>query len=83
MANEMSAAEGLRGIFADELAMDPALVTDDLQYNVAPEWDSAAHMYLVAAIEEKYDIAIPDDEVAGMTTFPAVVRIVSRLIGSR
>lgn len=83
MINGSQTAGELKAIFADELALEPTMVTEDLQYNVAPEWDSAAHMYLVAAIEEKYDVTIPDADIAEMTSFPAAVTIVSQLIGPK
>ena len=32
---------------------------DELEYNTIPEWDSVAHMTLIAALEEAFDIKIP------------------------
>lgn len=55
-------------LFAEALEVDLALVTDDLQYNSIMEWDSVAHMRVIAALEEAYDILIDTDDIIDMSS---------------
>lgn len=74
-----SISSRLLDIFVNELGVDAADVTDDLQYNLAPEWDSVGHMHLIAAIEEQFGLEIPDEDVVEMTSYGKVRAILSRL----
>ena len=38
-------------------------------------WDSLKHMNLVIALEEEFEITIPDDEAANITSY-ALIRVV-------
>lgn len=70
--------EKLRQVFADELGLPRERITDDLRYGEAPEWDSIAHMALVAAIETAFEIMIDADEVIDMSSFAHARRLVER-----
>ena len=47
----MSNQEKLVGAFAEALVISEDRVVDELEYNNIKEWDSVAHMQLVAALE--------------------------------
>ncbi|WP_097071861.1 acyl carrier protein [Ureibacillus xyleni] len=59
----------LRTIFAESLGIDESQVTDDLTYNAIPEWDSIAHMALIAEIDDQFDTMLDTDDVLEMSTF--------------
>ncbi|MGH6987276.1 MAG: acyl carrier protein [Caulobacteraceae bacterium] len=68
----------IESIFADELGIDPGLLGDDFAYNATPEWDSASHMVLVLAIEEKFGVEFDPDEVVSMTSIRKIREILAR-----
>ncbi|GAE32142.1 acyl carrier protein [Halalkalibacter hemicellulosilyticus] len=70
--------EKLRTIFAESLNIDESLVTDDLTYNSIPEWDSIAHMALVAEIDDQFDIMLDTDDVIDMSSFAEAKRILTK-----
>lgn len=70
--------EKLREIFAGSLNLKPNEVTDELTYNTIHQWDSVAHMALIAAIEEGFDIMIDAEDVIEMSSFAKAKEIVSR-----
>jgi acyl carrier protein len=70
--------EKLRAIFAECLALPISEVVDDLKYNTVPQWDSVAHMALIAAIEQAYDILLETDDVIGMESFAKAKTIVEK-----
>jgi len=70
--------EKLRQIFAASLSIKTDEVQDDLKYATIPQWDSVAHMALVAAIEEGFDIMIDAEDVIDMSSFAKAKEIISK-----
>lgn len=54
--------------FCVALAIPEIRVVDDLKYNSIPEWDSFAHMTLVAELEKVFDIMLDTDDILGMSS---------------
>ena len=46
----------LEQVFADALGIDVGTVSDGLAYNSIPQWDSVAHMGLIAQLEDCYGV---------------------------
>lgn len=70
----------LKNIFAESLGVDANIVTDNLRYAEIPQWDSVAHMALVAAIEEGFDIMIDTEDVIDMSSFEKAKQIVAKYL---
>ena len=64
----MSNEKKLIKVFANALGVNENIITDDLQYNSIPQWDSVAHMSLVAEIEETFDIMLDTDDIIDMSS---------------
>lgn len=58
----------LQEIFVTELGLKPQDFVDELAYNSIPEWDSASHMAIILAIEEKFNLALESDDIVAMTS---------------
>ena len=69
---------GLYDIVATNLIIDPSRVTDDLKYNSIPEWDSVAHMTLIAALEDAYDILLETDDIIAMSSVGEIRAILKK-----
>ena len=55
-------------------------LTDDVDlasaaYGRTEGWDSVAHMKMIAAVEDAFDIMIDTDDVIAMSDYPTVRRI--------
>lgn len=70
----------LRLTFADALGLSPDAVVDSLAYAESPAWDSVAHMALIAAIEEAFDIMIDAEDVIDLSTFAKARQIVAKYL---
>ena len=68
----------LRTTFAASLDLPIESITDDLQYNTIPQWDSIGHMALIAAIEQAFDILIETDGLIDMSSFLKAKEIVAK-----
>lgn len=55
-------------VFARVLGIAPDTINDDLRYATIPQWDSIAHMSVVAALEEAFGVMIDMDEVIDMSS---------------
>jgi acyl carrier protein len=64
----MSNDERIKKIFSESLGVSLNMVKDELQYNTIPEWDSIAHMVLVAALENEFDIMMDTDDIIDMSS---------------
>jgi acyl carrier protein len=68
----------IAAVFAESLGIDESRVTDELTYNTIKEWDSVAHMALVAAIEEAYEIMMETDDVIDMSSLSKAREILAK-----
>lgn len=59
----------LKEIFAESLGIEVEEVKDNLEYNSIAEWDSIAHMALVANIDDAFDIMLETEDVIDMNSF--------------
>ena len=64
----------VEGLGVDEEGVDWA----SLEYRSIPEWDSVAHMMVIAEIEDAFDVAISTDDVIAMSSFTIAQEILSR-----
>jgi len=69
MANQ----EKLITVFTQALGVSSEIITDNLQYNSIPEWDSVAHMLLITELEDSFDIMLDTDDIIDMSS-PAKAR---------
>ena len=60
--------KSLEQIFADSLAINLGDINDELTYQSIPQWDSVAHMALIAAVEDEYGIMLDTDDIIDMSS---------------
>lgn len=68
----------LKDVFCESLNIEEDIVTDELEYNSIPEWNSVAHMKLVAAIDENCNIMLETEDVIDMSTYGKIKAILSK-----
>ncbi|CAM3644899.1 acyl carrier protein [Marinicrinis lubricantis] len=71
----------LRTIFSEVLSIPEEQVIDELEYNSIPEWDSVAHMALVAAIDDAFDIMVDTEDVIDFSSYKKVKEILRSKYG--
>lgn len=71
----MNNIKKLNDAFAEGLSIPVAAVNDDLAYQGIAEWDSMAHMYLITALENKFEIVIETEDILEMTTYKKVCEV--------
>ena len=73
----MKKNEKLVGAFTASLGISGDLVKDDLQYNSISEWDSIAHMTLIAELESIFDVMLDTDQIIDMSSVAKAKEILS------
>jgi acyl carrier protein len=68
----------IAAVFAEALGIDESRVSDNLAYNEIKEWDSVAHMALVAALEDAYGVMMETDDVIDMSTVAKAKEILAK-----
>lgn len=75
----MSNEAKLKRAFCKGLDVDrDSLDWEGLQYRGIPEWDSLAHMEMVAEVEEAFDLAVEADDIMAMSSFPAAKQVLAK-----
>lgn len=71
----MSETERLDIAIRDGLALPETIDVPSIAYGETTEWDSVAHMQLVAALEATFGIMIDTDDVIAMSDYAEIRRI--------
>lgn len=74
----MNNQEKLVAVFVDALGISAEDVQDELTYNTIKEWDSTAHMILVAEIEDRFDIMLDTDDIIDMSSVGKAKEILAK-----
>jgi acyl carrier protein len=72
----MLSEEKLKAVVASMLELEPADVGPATSTDTVDQWDSVRHMNLIIALESAFDITIPDEEVAALTSYPVIKAVV-------
>ena len=75
---QQSNAQKLRQAFATALAVDLALITDTLAYNSIAQWDSTAHMLLIAELENSFNLLLDTDDIIDMSSVAKAREILAK-----
>lgn len=71
----------LKQAFQTTLRLPPNCDYAQLAFARSEGWDSIAHMKLIAAIEEAYDIMIDTQDVLALSSYPIALTIVEKYVG--
>lgn len=64
----MTLIDQIKDVFLTELGIPEAEFAPTLAYGAIPEWDSASHMVIVTALEERFGIMFESDELVELST---------------
>ncbi len=74
--------EKLRAAAVETLGAEEAAVVEDARFKEDLDADSLDLVELVMALEEEFDIEVPEDDLEGVTTVRAAVDLVIDKIGA-
>jgi acyl carrier protein len=66
----------IQGVAAEVLSVDPDQVTEEARFKEDLDADSLDLVELVMALEENFDISVPEEELEGVNTVGQAVDLV-------
>ncbi len=64
--------EDIQEFLAEQFNIPIAEIPKDISFGDLPQWDSLGHMSLMAAIEERFGVAIDADAIAELTSVSSI-----------
>jgi acyl carrier protein len=71
----------LRQLVADVLELEPDEIEDETDFREVYDVDSLRAIEVLARIEKRYRVDIPQSDLANMTSLSAIYDVVSRCVG--
>jgi acyl carrier protein len=69
----------LNTLIANTLKIDESLVDEGASMQTLPQWDSLAHMTLVAALESEFKVRFEPDDLLSMVSVQNIRNTLTRL----
>ena len=74
----MTNLEKFESAILNSLEIPNEVLSDTLEYNSIPEWDSVGHMSLVGDLEEVFDIMVDTDDIIAMSSIGEIKIILKK-----
>jgi acyl carrier protein len=74
----MDGNEKLKRVFREIFDLPEQTDFEALRYRGIQQWDSVAHMQLVAALESAFDIMLDTEDVIDLSSFPRAKDILKK-----
>ena len=74
--------EGLADVAVELLGVDKAQVTEDARFDEDLDVDSLGLVEFVMAVEDRFDVKVPEDKLEGITTVGQAADLVLEMAGS-
>ncbi|OQP56648.1 acyl carrier protein [Niastella populi] len=74
----MHTQQNLQEVIAKAFGIAPTDITDELEYQGIPEWDSVSHLVLVTELETAYGITIEMEDVLTMGSVAKVKELLKK-----
>jgi acyl carrier protein len=74
----MHSQQNLSEVIAKAFGIPPNDITDELEYQSIPEWDSVSHLVLVTELEAAYGITIEMEDVLTMGSVAQVKELLKK-----
>lgn len=65
-------------VFLESFSVKEDQLSDNLEYNSIPEWDSVGHMSMIAGLEEAFDITLEMDDIIDFSSYKAGKEILAK-----
>lgn len=73
MKSEIDVTAKTKSVISNALNQDEVNISPDAAMGITDKWDSFGQLNLVLLLESEFDLVIPDDLVASLTSLKAIV----------
>ena len=75
----MTLEEQVMQVIAEALDVAPSVIIPKLGINDIPEWNSMGNLAIIAALEEKFEVEIPLEDLFDLTDVESIIDEVKNL----
>lgn len=75
--------DALRQLMATMLDVPLESIDADASMDTIPNWDSLRHMNLVLALEDEFEISIPDEDAGNITSYKLIKLVLEELLQAK
>lgn len=75
----MMSEKKLKSVMSAILRVPVTQINEDTSKDTIQGWDSLNHMNLILALEEEFEITIPDEDVANLTSYALIKLVIEEL----
>jgi acyl carrier protein len=68
----------VKKVLADFLGLQANRVEDSIAASNTAAWDSVTHLNICLALEQEFDVSLSPEEMASMTSFREIVRVLNK-----
>ena len=72
----------IKNIMSAVFEIPASEIDGDSSVDTIKSWDSLKHMNLIIALEEEFQITIPDEEVGNLISYPLIVLIFKEILSN-
>ena len=70
----------IKNIMSAVFEIPASEIDGDSSVDTIKSWDSLKHMNLIIALEEEFQITIPDEEVGNLISYPLIKLILTEIL---
>ena len=74
----MTNLEKYKNAFVEGLELSIDEVSEELEYQGIPQWDSVGHMALIASLEDAFDIMMDTDDIIDFSSFKKGIELLKK-----
>ena len=71
-------ADRVAELVANALRITPDQISENLEFQSIPEWDSVGHAGLILALEDELGVSLTEDQAVELTSYRAIRDFVQR-----
>lgn len=72
--------ERLKNVMSAVFEVPAETINDESSADTIESWDSLRHLNLILALEEEFEVSIPDEEVGNLVNFKLINLVINDLL---
>lgn len=76
MKKNSKISEEVNSIIAGILKISVDKMSNDIEMNKVPQWDSVAHLLIITSLEDKFKIQFSIDEISKLNNLNSIYKII-------
>lgn len=80
LANKIMISERIKAVMAAVLEVPVSTIDEQSNHETIDNWISLTHLNLIVALEEEFELTLPDEEIPYMLSFTHIDNVMNKLL---